>query len=78
MPTEDVEIIKDNLPITEHILPRFKFIDDRFIMYDERLCDYEGGADMFSWKEVKLEIDDYNHFWWLAKWVQIKKMKINF
>lgn len=72
---EDIVVIKDNMDYFKSIFPRFKIISDYFVVDDERFVEYTEGADMFDWKEVTMEIDSYNNFWCLAKFVQQFKME---
>jgi len=73
IPTEDLEYIKDNIEQIKKVFYRFSIIDEHFLVHDESLCEYEGGADMFTWKEVEFNMDDLHDFWSLAKFVQIGK-----
>lgn len=69
IPTNDLEVIQDNIDfLQKHI--GFKILDDYFKVQDESLADYEGGATMFDWKEVIIEIQSINNLWALAKLVQ--------
>lgn len=74
MPTEDLEIVQDNIDYFQKYF-NFKILDDHFEIDDDSLADYSGGATQFDWKEVTLEMDSLNNFWALAKLVQIKKSK---
>lgn len=67
IPAIDLEIIYEHIEYLTNELPRFKIISDNFLVHDETFSEYNGGATMFDWKEVVMEIDSLNNFWALSK-----------
>lgn len=79
MPTEDVDIIKENIGRFKKLFREFELLSDHLVVEDDTLAEYGDGCDMFSLKEVELKFsDNINHFWTLAKMVEKIKNKSHY
>lgn len=75
MPVDDLLVIEKNIDYFNSLLP-LKIVSANFVVEeDEREVEYGNGATMFDWKEVVLEMTNYNNFWVLTKFVQQFKME---
>lgn len=76
IPVDDLEIIESRIDYFKGLLPRFELLSASFVVSgDESTAEYSEGASLFDWKEVTIEIDNYNNFWALAKLVQQIKIE---
>lgn len=76
IPTEDLDIVIDNIDYFKKLFPRFEILSDNFIVEDETFVEYSEGVDMFSFKEVVFQLDHLNNFWAMAKFVHEFKSRL--